>query len=92
MKEPREKGAFLRKCSACGKRMNKFLMIRFVKTGSGEIVLDRSGKAEGRGAYICADPDCLARVMKSARIQKVLKGRISDKVFTETDEYINECQ
>ena len=92
MKEPREKGAFLRKCSACGKRMNKSLLIRFVKTESGAIILDKSGKADGRGAYICADADCLSRVMKSARIQKVLKGRISDEVFKETGEYINECQ
>jgi len=90
MKEKRDNSAFARKCSACGKRMHKSLLVRIVRLPSGEVILDKTGKSDGRGAYLCPDMDCFNKAVKTSRISKLLKVRIPDEVYEETGEYINE--
>ena len=89
MKEQREKGAFIRKCSVCGKRRNKSLLVRIARLPSGEVILDRTQKSGGRGAYICNNRECFEKAAKTSRPAKVLGIRIPDTVYKETDEYIN---
>ena len=54
-----------RKCIACQDRDNKKELIRIVKNKEGEIFIDLTGKANGRGAYICKDCECLKKAIKS---------------------------
>ena len=53
----------LRKCVACNEMKEKKEMIRVIKTPENEIMLDATGRKNGRGAYICADPGCKKRFM-----------------------------
>ena len=75
------KKAFQRKCMACNVKNNKYDLIRIVKTSKGEILIDKTGKLEGRGAYICNDIECLEKVIKSNRIAKILKSNIDKKIY-----------
>ena len=53
-----------RQCVGCGEMKNKRDMIRILKTAEGEIVLDATGKKNGRGAYICHSKECFQKAVK----------------------------
>ena len=46
-----------------------------------EINIDKTGKLEGRGAYICDDIKCLEKVIKSKRLEKVFEMKISEEIY-----------
>ena len=58
-------------------------MIRIVLKPTGEIDLDETGKASGRGAYICPVVDCLDAAVKSKALQRSLQRDIPDEVWKE---------
>ena len=70
-----------RTCMGCNAQKNKKDLIRIVKNKEGKISIDRTGKAQGRGAYICDDIECLNKVIKSKRLEKVLDIKISDEIY-----------
>ena len=51
------KRAPIRTCIACGARSDKCTFVRFARKADGTVALDASGKAAGRGAYVCAAAD-----------------------------------
>ena len=65
----------------CNEKKPKKELVRIVKNKDGQISLDRTGKAEGRGAYICDCAECLEKVIKSKRLEKVLESQISEEVY-----------
>ena len=69
-----------RKCVGCGERREKRELVRIVRTPDGKVVLDRTGKLSGRGAYLCHDPACLAKAVKAHRLQTALSCEIPDTV------------
>ena len=71
----------LRKCVACNEMKEKKEMIRIIKTPENEIVLDATGRKNGRGAYICADPECLRLARKSKGLERSLKTAIPQEVY-----------
>ena len=71
----------LRTCMGCNEKKPKKELVRIVKSKEGQISLDRTGKAEGRGAYICDSAECLEKVIKSKRLEKVLESPISEEVY-----------
>lgn len=70
-----------RKCIACQERDSKKGLIRIVKTKEGEIFLDPTGKANGRGAYICKDVECLKKAIKTKALNKAFKMEAPDNVY-----------
>lgn len=94
MKQKRQKGAFMRMCSACNKRAHKDTFLRIIRTPGGELDFDLNGLYQGRGAYVCKNPDCIKILRKSGRLKKMLKGEASDSFydliekFTENDTHI----
>ncbi|MFR2571378.1 MAG: RNase P modulator RnpM [Clostridia bacterium] len=70
-----------RTCMACNQKKDKNELIRIVKNKNNEINIDKSGKMAGRGAYICNDINCLEKVVKSKRLEKVLETNISDEIY-----------
>lgn len=70
-----------RTCMGCNEKKDKNQLIRIVKNKENEIYVDRTGKMEGRGAYICDDINCLERVIKSKRLEKVLDINISNEIY-----------
>ena len=70
-----------RTCMGCNLKKNKKELIRIVKNKDGNISIDRTGKAEGRGAYICDNISCLEKVIKSKRLEKLFETKISDEIY-----------
>ena len=70
-----------RQCMGCRERKNKRDMIRVVRAPSGTVSLDFSGKAQGRGAYICPDPECLKKALRSKSLDRALEVTIPEEVY-----------
>lgn len=70
------KKAPTRTCIACRASSDKRSLVRFVRMPDGAVALDASGKAAGRGAYVCADAACFAKVCD----KHLLGGRLRTKV------------
>ena len=71
----------MRKCTGCQEMKNKKEMIRVVRTTEGEIVLDTTGKKNGRGAYICLSSECLEKAIKNKGLERSLKVSIPQTVY-----------
>ena len=56
-------------------------MIRILKTAEGEIVLDATGKRNGRGAYICGSKECLQKARKNKGLERSLKTAIPEEIY-----------
>ena len=70
-----------RQCMGCRERKEKREMIRVVRTTEGEVRLDFSGKLNGRGAYICPNPECLQKARKSKALERSLEVPIPEEVY-----------
>ncbi len=70
-----------RTCMGCNCKKDKNDFIRIVKNNKNEISIDRTGKKEGRGAYICNDIKCLEKLQKSKRLEKVFKQKIEEEIY-----------
>ena len=70
-----------RQCMGCRERKNKREMIRVVRGTDGTVNLDFSGKAPGRGAYICPDPECLKKALRSKALDRSLEVEIPETVY-----------
>ncbi len=71
----------MRKCVGCNEMKNKKELIRVLKTPEGEILLDVTGKKNGRGAYLCKNPECFARAVKSKGLERSLGIHIPEDVY-----------
>lgn len=78
-----------RTCMGCNSKKDKNELIRIVKNNKNEIIVDETGKQEGRGAYICNNAGCLEKVIKSKRLERVLKTKISDEIYGNLRDLIN---
>ena len=76
-----EKKLPLRLCIGCNAMKNKKEMIRIVKNEEG-INLDKTGKKNGRGAYLCDDMECLEKAIKSKGLERSFKMAISKEIYT----------
>ncbi len=76
----------LRQCVACRQLKPKKQMLRIVKNSEGKVFLDFSGKAAGRGAYICDDPECIKKLRKARLINKVFSCEVGDEVYSAIEE------
>ena len=65
---------------------NKREMIRVIKTSENEIILDATGKKNGRGAYLCADSACLKKAEKSKGLERSLKTAIPKEIYEQLEE------
>lgn len=70
-----------RTCIGCSIKKNKNDLIRVVKDKNGNISIDRTGKAQGRGAYICDDIQCLEKAIKSKRLEKTFEIKIEEEIY-----------
>ena len=70
-----------RQCMGCRERREKRAMIRVVRTPEGNVSLDFGGKMNGRGAYICPNPDCLKKALRSKALDRSLEVTIPEEVY-----------
>lgn len=71
----------MRQCIGCGEMKSKRDMMRVLRTTEGEITLDVTGRKNGRGAYLCQDPECLHKAVKSRGLERALKAAIPTEIY-----------
>ena len=71
----------LRQCLGCGEMKSKKEMIRVLKTAEDEIVLDATGRKNGRGAYLCPSMDCFKKAVKNKGLERSFKTAIPKEVY-----------
>jgi len=81
----KEKKIPQRMCVACRELKEKREMLRIVKS-EGNVFLDFTSKAAGRGAYICNNPDCVKKLKKGRLLNKVFSCAVPDEVYSAIEE------
>ena len=76
----------MRSCVITGEKLPKKELIRVVRTPEGEVVVDETGKVNGRGAYLKKDVDTFNKARKSKILNKKLEVEVPDSIY---DELIN---
>ena len=71
----------MRQCIGCGEMIPKKDMIRVIKTSSGDILLDKTSRQNGRGAYICNNKECLIKARKNKGLERSFKQQIPPDVY-----------
>lgn len=79
----------MRKCTGCGEMKEKRAMMRVLKCEEG-IVLDTTGKKNGRGAYLCISAECLGLAMKNRGLERSLKVQIPKEVYEALEKEFDE--
>ena len=77
----KERKVPLRTCVVTREKLEKKDLLRVVKNNEGEVFVDETGKANGRGAYIKKTIDTLEKAIKTKALDKHLETTISDEVY-----------
>ncbi|MHB1355980.1 MAG: RNase P modulator RnpM [Anaerolineae bacterium] len=72
-KQPRVRKQPQRTCVACHQVKSKRELMRIVRTPTGDITPDKTGKAAGRGAYVCIKRQCLLAALEHNRLERALE-------------------
>lgn len=78
----------MRTCVVTKEKCEKKELLRIVRTPSGEVIVDPTGKANGRGAYLKKDKDVIKKAQTSKILERILGVNIKDSVY---EEAINLC-
>lgn len=73
----------MRTCIGCNQIKPKKELIRIVKNKANEISIDKTGKANGRGAYICDNIECLEKAIKTKKLERSFETQISQEIYDE---------
>ncbi len=76
----------MRMCIACHEMKPKKEMLRIVKPKEGDAFIDHTGKASGRGAYICDNPECIKKLKKGKLLNKTFSAQIPAEVYDRIEE------
>ena len=76
----------MRMCVGCREMKPKRELIRVVRSQDGNVTVDFTGKAAGRGAYVCRSVECLERAIKTRGLDRALEHKIEDTVFLQLKE------
>ncbi len=83
---PNAKKIPMRMCIACREMKAKSEMTRVVKNANGEIALDLTGKAPGRGAYVCSEEGCLKKLTGKKLLNKVFSANVEEEIYRGVEE------
>ena len=81
-----------RQCMGCRERKAKRELIRVVRSPEGEVSLDFGGKKNGRGAYICPNPECLKKAIRSKALDRSLEVTIPEEVYQRLEKEMGELE
>jgi len=74
-----------RMCIACREMKPKKELIRIVADKEGNVFLDSTGRANGRGAYICKTDECVLKARKTKALERTLKRQIPEDIWEKAD-------
>ncbi|MCR5208848.1 MAG: YlxR family protein [Lachnospiraceae bacterium] len=70
-----------RSCAGCGAVKDKTELMRVIRTPEGQITLDRTGRAAGRGAYVCRDLACLTKLRKKNGLARSFGMPVPEEIY-----------
>lgn len=82
----------LRKCLGCNEMKPKKQLIRIVRSPENVVSIDKTGKAAGRGCYICKSIDCLEKAVKAKRVQSALEVQVDLELFEQLRGQLNKSE
>ncbi len=85
----KEKKVPLRRCVVTGERLEKKSLIRIVRTPEGNVIVDETGRANGRGAYLKKDTNVILKAQKTKILEKHLEVSVEDSVYETLINLIN---
>lgn len=74
---PRQKHQPERRCAGCGRRLPKTGLLRLVRTPEGSVQPDPSGRARGRGSYLCPEASCWQLGLERGGLERSLRSPVS---------------
>lgn len=80
----------MRQCIGCGEMKSKSSMLRVLKTAEGEMLLDATGKKNGRGAYLCKSKECLQKARKNKGLERSFQMKIPDEIYEQLEKEFDE--
>lgn len=85
----------MRQCVGCRESKAKKELIRIVKAEEGEdgaitVCVDRTGKANGRGAYLCDSRECLQKARKNHALSRAFKINVADEIYDDVERQLSE--
>ncbi len=80
----------LRQCIGCGEMKSKKEMIRVIKTAEDQILLDATGRKNGRGAYLCPSMECFKKAVKGKGLERSFKMAIPREVYETLEKEMEE--
>lgn len=80
----------MRMCVACRQMRPKKELVRIVRTPEGDVRLDTTGRANGRGAYLCASTECLNRAAKTRALERALEAKLDGDVLASLKEALHD--
>ena len=80
----------MRQCVGCGSMKTKKEMMRVLKTAEEGIILDTTGKKNGRGAYLCVSMECLQMARKNKGLERSFKMSIPNEVYDNLEKEFGE--
>ena len=79
------RGVPLRRCCGCMEMKPKLELVRVVKSNTGDVSLDLTGKAPGRGAYVCKSKECFQKARQARRFEREFKMQIPDEIYSQME-------
>ncbi|MFR2320227.1 MAG: RNase P modulator RnpM [Enterocloster sp.] len=80
----------LRQCIGCGEMKSKKEMIRVIKTAEDQILLDATGRKNGRGAYLCPSMECFKKAVKGRGLERSFKMAIPREIYETLEKEMEE--
>ncbi len=88
-----EKRKPIRTCICCRREFLKSELVRVVRTPEGKFIIDLSGKADGRGAYVCGDKECLKKLRKAKMLNRAFSSEVPAEIYDSLENtFANEKQ
>ncbi|MBO6262840.1 MAG: YlxR family protein [Clostridia bacterium] len=81
-----EKNIPIRTCISCRNEFPKKELIRIVRSKDGNFTIDKTGKANGRGAYICGKPDCMKKLKKAKMLDRAFGEAVPQEIYLTLEE------
>jgi hypothetical protein len=78
-----------RTCVITKEKLDKKDLIRIVRTPDQNVIIDNTGKANGRGAYLKKDLSVIEKAQKSHILDKILNIKVEDNIYEELKKIIN---
>ena len=82
----------MRKCVGCGEMKSKKEMLRVLKTTENQVILDATGRKNGRGAYLCFHKECLKKAIKNKGLERSLKMEVPQAVYEHLEKEFEELE